>query len=196
MSTNGTREIIADPPIRGIWEDEYPSQYDKDEVRRVIREEIAEALTNVSIAGLLVDNTIPGPKIMRDTIGINEIGPNVVTYQRFVHNLISGIGTATGSFEVKHGQRVTFEFFLSGYTSSAGSMQTAQLTLDGAATTSSSAFIYMNEANSHKAFVPGSHDVTNMAVGTHTYGFTGAGTGQTFDTNDYLIITIMELPGG
>ena len=64
MSSNSPREIIADPPVKGVWEDEYPSEYDKDLVDKRIDEKIAEALTNTSIAGLLIDNTIPQSKII------------------------------------------------------------------------------------------------------------------------------------
>lgn len=65
MSTDDNiRKIIADPPIKGVWNDVWPDEYDKDEVRKVIREEIKEALSNTNISGTLIDNTIPQSKII------------------------------------------------------------------------------------------------------------------------------------
>ena len=63
MSTD-PHEIIADPPVRGIWDDVYPLEYDRDEIRKVIREEIAEAIGNPTVSGLLLDNTIPRSKLI------------------------------------------------------------------------------------------------------------------------------------
>jgi hypothetical protein len=84
-------------------------------------------------------------------------------------------------------------FFAGSAWSAAGGKVTANLLLDGNVLTSAS--VYTNEKESHKALVPVFAYTCSIAAGSHKFTV-GKGANTEIDANDYFTITVTEFSLG
>jgi hypothetical protein len=188
MSNNDPREIIVDPPIRGVWEDEYPTEYDRFAVEKVMDEKIAAAIGSPSINGLLLDNTVPLGKL-RDLGGVKH-----TKVMEFNAGSLSPTNNITAPIFLQTGYLVQFIFSGTMYVTTAGGVNGWLVYFD--TTYIGSSVMFFNNLGVHTTTPPRSLWVKNVIPGSHQmlvqlYNINGFAAS---DVNDCVYLDMVEYP--
>jgi hypothetical protein len=172
-------ELVADPEVRGVWDDEYPIEYDREEVRRVIREEIAEALTNTSIGGLLIDGTIPVSKLLGSKVNVTIVELAGAWPQESTVNIVNGglvLVTCLG---------------ITAYTSSAPILTGIPIEWDNVEIMRT--HLFQNQSGLHLTYHGLATELTNVSPKSHVLRVETPVNG-TSDANDFARFSIVDFP--